>query len=198
MEEVEKTAMALAAEKIAAGLRMLEAASGGASSETIYRDHVRPGLINEIMAEGYKTNDLVTLSGGLGGAKELRLNALVLELDAREFMLLFILGRAAKRRASGQVPGPHSMFVPVADILAEVERVRQTQPALQDLWRYPVAEDIRKAVFSLRAKIESGRGNVNILESGQRGVGYRLSTAPRNIEVPVLFPSISGGTGEAR
>ena len=50
-------------------------------------------------------------------------------------------------------------------------------------WMRPVPEDVRRIVHSLREKIAAAGGNRALLESGQRGSGYRLSTRCTNVEL---------------
>jgi hypothetical protein len=65
VHKTEQAILKTAAAKIAEGLRLLASAGLNTSPERVYRDFFRQELIAEIRKQRYKTNDLVTLSGGL-------------------------------------------------------------------------------------------------------------------------------------
>ena len=188
MDRAALAVFAVAAEKIAEGLRLLLQAGLPRSTQQMYREFVRPRLLTQVQAENYATNDLVTLIGSFhSGRKELRVNAAVFDLDLREFLLLYVLSRRLKKLGGTEdaPANPPTPFLTLNEILQEIEAVRTEQRIPEDRWRYPSVEDIRRVVSVLRSRIAQAKGNENLIESGQRGEGYRLSTAPWNLDLRV-------------
>jgi hypothetical protein len=185
MSPADSASFAVATEKIAEGLRLLREAGLPTSTERIYREFVRPALLGRAQAETYATNDLVTLQGSFhAGQKELRVNGAAFDLDLREFLFLYVLGRRLLKLAAEE-DAAASSFLTIKEILDDIKAVRVEQRIPEDRWRYPVPEDIRRVVNSLRNKITAAKGNENLIESGQRGGGYRLSTAAWNLDLRV-------------
>lgn len=133
-----------------------------------------------ILRGRFKTNALVRLSGSLPSRRGvLCINAEQIELgNLREFAVARILCEAAKGATARGDP----WFVQAQEIVARVQELLRN-PKLESKWRYAGAEDVYRVVNSLRGKFKERDLNPLLIESGQRGQGYRLSTPPWNVEL---------------
>jgi hypothetical protein len=135
--------------------------------------------LDNLAAFTYKTNDVVCLKGALEGDHYLQVNGLPpITLGKRAFLVLRILARHAVAR-----PGAFMTISEMLDAVSEHPGVCANQKEAT-FWNNPIAEDIHKAVSTLRDEIENAGGNRLLIESSETyGGGYRLSTPHYNIIV---------------
>jgi len=152
----------------------------------------------ELVAEGYKTNDPVDLSGGLGRRtlKRVRVSgAPPIYLDQRQFLVLFILAchRLTQKGLPAPFPVPGAPFLSAAAILEAIDRFQECSGASLSVLANGIDADIARVVFGLREKLRKNGLNPNLIETGPRGTGYRLSTPPANVTVTLLRPHQPSG-----
>jgi len=145
----------------------------------------------ELVAEGYKTNDRVDLSGGLGRnmLKRARVSgAPPIYLDQRQFLVLFILVCHGLTQKGLPAPFPvlGAPFLSGAVILKGIDRFQELAGASLSVLANAIDADIARVVYALREKLRKNGLNPNLIETGPRGTGYRLSTPPANVTVTLL------------
>jgi hypothetical protein len=166
MKADDPTRISLAVDHFQKGLELL-CANGDQIPLRKLRKLYRKEMVKRILQWELKTNDIVTLITG-GGERKVRINALYIPLDNREFLVL-------KALAAGHAELTPKVFLSTNSILEKVE-VYRSELGMQNLWHYPTAEDVRRAIMALRRKIRDAGGNPELIESGRRTKGYRLST----------------------
>jgi hypothetical protein len=140
--------------------------------------------IQEMRAQGYKTNDIVEIPVNILEAlqaSEIHVNGVAVDLEARETLLMFVLARQAKRLGRSQeVNSPSTAkFLSVSSIIEEIDRLKE-EAGLGDMWQNAIDTDVHKAISSLRSKLEIAGLSRSLIE-GKRRNGYRLSTPAWNI-----------------
>lgn len=160
------TAVSLAVERLHQALTLLESDADVVSAEELRRRYKRE-VLTEILTWQFKTNDFVILIPGQKSGR-LQVNASTFDLDTREFLVLKAMAAARSSMGLGS-------FVPIKTILAHIERYR-AEAGLEQQWRDPVPEDVRKAVKTVRDKVSKTASRRSLIESGMRGDGYRIST----------------------
>lgn len=166
------------------------AGGAGAPEQGIYPEAVLPGVdagphwmeivsghlprpMKPLRAGNYPTNDLVYLQcdlrGGVNGT--LYVNGLEpIDLRPKQIVVLLLLVQCM----------PEYMSAEDIAQLVTTERdrllLKEGCCPLEQWWRYPVAEDVRRAVCQVRTALKRRKGNQNLIESGPRGLGYRIGT----------------------
>ena len=134
----------------------------------------------------FLTIDLVVILGRIGtdDARALKVNDRgPAELGVREHLLLVILAHYAKyvsvvRRNHLR---PISWFLPANTIADIIDRATREGGLAIGRWPDPTGDDVYHAVNRIR-KLQRGKlMNRNLIERGQKGAGYRLSTHTDNI-----------------
>ena len=170
-----------------------------------------------LVREGnFYTNDIVEIRGCLGieDSRELKVNGRPpLSLDTLQHTILLILANFARYVAlRAQAPGKHApAFLSVKSIVAIIDELTGTEGSLAGRWPGLTFVDVYRSVSELRGFLFKAHGNPNLLESGPRGAGYRVSTPAANLilnggQEPkgttwaalfdrVLFPK-GGGSGD--
>lgn len=142
-------------------------------------------VLLEIYSERYLTNDVVDIRGGFRkqDPHELRINGTSIDLDRREYVLIYVLGCQARTRKGLSSPRrvPGGPFLSTSQILDEIDRIKQDNAALDDTLQDVIYTDLHRIVFDLRKKIADALANPNLIQTGPRGAGYRLSTLAWNV-----------------
>lgn len=146
------------------------------------------GMTAQSSTGEFLTNDKVEIRGLLGtnDNRELRINSKPpIRLDRREHAILVILARRAKNNAAVAHTGrnPVPSFVSAKAFVAIIQKFISKEGPLAGLWPYPDETDIYRSVHRLRSYLLEQGFNPNLIESGQKGAGYRLSTPPENIRI---------------
>jgi len=165
--------------------------------------------------EDFLTVDRVEIRGRLGtnDHRELKINNMSpIRLDRREHAVLLILAWLARcavlAPATSKKPLP--AFMPVKTIVAIIDRLTAERGPLAGRWPYAMETDIYRWVNKLRRRLKERGLNPNLIESGQRLAGYRISTPVGRIILDAteqraekfwadLFDSVlhvPGGSGE--
>jgi hypothetical protein len=174
----------------AKGLRDLAAAIAGAeaTNESIVEllaFFVNQQVLSELISNGYLTNDIVEIYGGFdrNAFRELRVNGRSVRLDRSQYLLLRTLVRHARKnwRRNSRLQSDSERFLPVDEILREIDRLKAAHPKLGDVWNDATFTTIHHVVGKLRDKLTKAKLNKFLLESGPGGAGYRISTRPGNI-----------------
>lgn len=142
--------------------------------------------IEEIRKMEYFTNDIVEVRGRLGKEdnRQLRINGQPpVKLDRREHTVLLILAYFGRyisdpaRASKKHLPA----FMPVSAIVGIIDKLTAGGGPLAGLWPYPVDLDVHRCIGSLREVLLESGWNRKLIESGQRGAGYRVSTLASNL-----------------
>ncbi|MGD0258900.1 MAG: hypothetical protein ABSD29_03655 [Verrucomicrobiota bacterium] len=166
---------------------------------------------DQIRSGDYLTIDVVEIRGRLGtnDHRELKINTKPpIKLNRREHTLLLILAWLAKCAATASKAGRNQLpaFLPVKAILDIILKLTAEGGLLAGRWPYPIESDIYRCVAKLRRRLRERGFNPNLIESGQRLAGYRLSTPVSNIVLDAaaeppekfwagLFDSVLGARG---
>ncbi len=136
----------------------------------------------------YITNDRVVLCGGLGKqhSRKLFLNSLpAIQLDEKMFLVALVMARhslaLARRRNVAHVNGIE--YIPAEGIIQEISAFLRSNQIEHRYWEDAIPDDIRRLVNRLRNKIAAALGNRHLIETGKRGLGYRISTHPKMLTI---------------
>ena len=143
---------------------------------------------DELNAGDYLTFDRVEIRGRVGTDenREVKINFKPpVRLDRREHAVLTMLARLARCAAIAAKTGgkPLPAFLPVRVMVAIIDGFCRPGGRLAGRWPYPMEADIHRTVHKLRGRLGDLGFNPNLIESGQRFAGYRLSTPPSKISV---------------
>lgn len=171
-----------------------------------------PSLAAPLICKGdFLTNDIVEIRGRLGSddRRDLTINGQIpLRLEFREHVILLVLGWLSKCAALPPKPGrsPLPTSAPAKVIVEVLDVLTAEKGPLAGYWNYPSDLDIFRSVSKLRRRLRKRGFNPNLIQSGPRNVGYRLSTPASQIIVRVvdepwagfwaqLFDALFGGRG---
>lgn len=123
----------------------------------------------------YSTFDLVEIDGSWDspGRFLLRVNGGKVPTHSRaeQVMVLLLVEHARLVAARKGVP----VYVPAKSMVTLVEELTREGAPLTRSWQ-PVYSEFYHAVSNVRSKLSSKRLNPHLIESGEKGAGYRLST----------------------
>ena len=122
-----------------------------------------------MQTQAFKTNDILQISMDSLTEGAISINGIPLRLKTIETLVLYVLAEHGRGASS---------FLPVAEIIASVHRLRGRGRILAGSDVEKV--DIYKALDSLREKFSAQQLNPSFLE-GKRGRGYMLSTPRCNL-----------------
>lgn len=159
-------------------------------------------LAEEILAEGYHVGDKVFLRGGPRPhiLRRLRVNGRApVYLDNREFLILFILACHGKTLKGLPCPFPveGDEFLSAAEILDAIDRFKASRPSVPyEVFQDAIDSEITRVISDLRKNRLQPKGiNPQLIETGPRGTGYRLSAPPGNVTLDLVERprSLKGG-----
>ncbi len=132
----------------------------------------------------YKDNEHISITGDRFGAqkKEVVVNGSTeIRVDRREFLVLAILAEECRKSDA---------FLSMDDIVERITTVNELFNRLNHrlheermFWPYPCECDVYAAVKRLRTKLNANGGKAELLESGGRAKGYRLTLPSKNVEL---------------
>jgi len=149
---------------------------------------LRRHLLEQMRQEDLLTSDIVEIRGRLGteDSRELKINGWPpLKLGRREHLVLTVLAQFARYRAQAPQTGRRHLsgFLPVSIIVGVIDQLTGDGGPLSGLWPTPMELDVHRCVGKLRGRLQAASLNPLLIESGQRGAGYRLSTPAGNVVV---------------
>jgi hypothetical protein len=135
--------------------------------------------LQEMTRENLLTNDIVTLRGGYGKDESHKVAVNGFEpvlLNRREFLVALVLFRERRKKGG---------YLTTSDIIKRIdaEMDGNAEEGYREFWPSAVPTDIYRIITELRGKLVKAGCNGDILEAGQRGTGYRLSTVARNVQI---------------
>jgi hypothetical protein len=147
---------------------------------------VRRQMIEQIRDGDISTNDVVDTRGRLGtqDSRDLKINGRPpLKLDRREHLVLSVLAQFARyvAEAARADKGQLSAFLAVSAIVPIVFNLTRAGGSLFVLWPAPIESDVFRNINKTESRLRSGGFNLNLIESGHRGTGYRPSTPLDNL-----------------
>ncbi|HOX55994.1 MAG TPA: hypothetical protein P5205_03060 [Candidatus Paceibacterota bacterium] len=171
-------------------------------------------LLDPESSGDFATVDKVEIRGQLGTTEQraLKINGKPpLSLNLREHLVLLILGWLAKcsAKAAASGKGQFPDYLPVGVIVKVILTLTAEGGPVSGRWRVPCELDVYRCVAKLRRRLRELGFSPNLIESGQRLAGYRLSTHVNNIILAVateqqekfwanLFQDVLGGGGVSR
>ena len=143
-------------------------------------------MIEQIRDGDISTNDVVDTRGRLGtqDSRDLKINGRPpLKLDRREHLVLSVLAQFARyvAEAARADKGQLSAFLAVSAIVPIVFNLTRAGGSLFVLWPAPIESDVFRNINKTESRLRSGGFNLNLIESGHRGTGYRPSTPLDNL-----------------
>jgi hypothetical protein len=162
------------------------AAKAAAFPLAVLKAALQQERIEQLHAGHFATNDILEVWGSLGAEENRawRVNdKLPQDLQAGEHTVLLILANFGRyvfdpaRAAKKHLP----LFLPVKSIMAILDDLTAEGRPLFGRWDNPTYANVYRWVSQLRAKLNAPGGSRDLLQTGPRGDGYRISTPPLNL-----------------
>jgi hypothetical protein len=131
---------------------------------------------------GYMSNDILELGGALNKPATWGLavnGGKPFKLQRRPFLLLGILF-AFGLRLDQPTDKSKRRFLPTETIADAIERLTAESSPFAGFWQFPTANEVHRTVHKFREKLRKA-GNSMLVESGDRGAGYRISVPQANL-----------------